>query len=91
MALSRLSFAIVRPMRRAGSRNSGVSASDSAVICHEMLIITANVSASVTRLPTTPESVSENARCAPMTSLPRRLTRAPVLVLVKNATGIRWT
>ena len=26
-----------------------------------------------------------------MTSLPKRLTRAPVRVLVKNAMGIRWT
>ena len=45
----------------------------------------------MTRFDTTPESVSENARCAPMTSLPSRLTSAPVRVLVKNATGIRWT
>ncbi len=40
---------------------------------------------------TTPESVSLKARCAPMTSLLSRLTRAPVLVRVKKATGIRWT
>ena len=91
MAPSRVSFAMVRPIRRAGSRNSGVSSSDSTVICHEMLSITASVSTSVTRLPTTPESVSEKARCAPITSLPSRLTRAPVRVLVKNATGIRCT
>ena len=38
-----------------------------------------------------PERVSLNARCAPITSLFRRLTRAPVRVRVKNATGIRCT
>jgi hypothetical protein len=89
IALSRLNVAMVRPMRRAGSRNSGVNTRDSAVSCHEMLSITVSVSASVTRLPTTPDSVSEKARWAPMTSLPSRLTSAPVRVLVKNATGIR--
>ena len=56
-----------------------------------MRSITASVSVRVTRLVTTPDSVSENARCAPITSLPSRLTRAPVRVLVKNATGIRCT
>ena len=88
---SRDSRAIVAPIRRAGIRNSGISASDSSVICHEMLSITASVSVRVTRLVTTPDSVSENARCAPITSLPSRLTSAPVRVLVKNATGIRCT
>ena len=83
--------AIVRPIRRAGSRNSGVSSNDSTVICQEMVSITTSVSVSVTRFDTTPESVSENARCAPMTSLPSLLTSAPVRVRVKNATGIRWT
>ena len=39
----------------------------------------------------TPENVSEKARCAPFTSLPSLLTRAPVRVRVKNATGIRCT
>ena len=46
---------------------------------------------SVTKLDTTPDSVSENARCAPITSLPSRLTSAPVRVRVKNATGMRCT
>jgi hypothetical protein len=53
--------------------------------------ITPTVSASVTTLPTTPDSVSLNARCAPMTSLLSRLTSAPVRVRVKNATGWRCT
>ena len=39
-------------------------------------------------LVTTPGSAEVNARCAPMTSLFRRLTSAPVRVRVKNATGI---
>ena len=42
-------------------------------------------------LPTTPESVSEKARWAPITSLLSRLTSAPVRVRVKNAMGIRCT
>ena len=80
---------MVEPIRRAGSRNSGVSSNARRVICQEMPSITANVKVSVTRLDTTPDKVSENARCAPITSLPSRLTNAPVRVLVKNATGIR--
>ena len=91
MAASRESRAIDAPMRRAGIRKSGIRASDSSVICHEMLSITTKVNVSVTRLDTTPDNVSENARCAPNTSLPSRLTSAPVLVRVKNATGMRWT
>ena len=82
---------MVRPIRRAGTRNSGVSSSDSRVICQEMPIITASVNVSVTTLETTPDSVSEKARCAPITSLPNRLTSAPVRVRVKNATGILCT
>ena len=43
------------------------------------------------RLETTPDSVQVKARWAPITSLLSRLTRAPVRVRVKNATGIRCT
>ena len=53
--------------------------------------MTTSVSVSVTMLVTTPENVSEKARCAPITSLPSLLTSAPVRVRVKNATGIRCT
>jgi hypothetical protein len=91
IAASRDNRAIVAPMRRAGRMNSGTSTSDSSVICHEIDSITAMVNVKVTMLATTPDSVSENARCAPITSLPRRLTNAPVRVRVKNATGMRWT
>ena len=61
------------------------------MICHEIRSITASVSVNVTMFVTTPDSVSEKARCAPITSLPSRLTSAPVRVRVKNATGIRCT
>ena len=82
---------MVRPIHRAGSRNSGIRTSDSSVTCQEILSMTTRVSVRVTTLVTTPEKVSEKARCAPITSLPSRLTRAPVRVRVKNATGIRCT
>jgi hypothetical protein len=71
--------------------NSGSMTSESAVICHESVNMTAAVSTSWITLLTTPESVDVNARCAPSTSLLRRLTRAPVCVRVKNCSGIRWT
>ena len=91
MAASRDNRAMVRPIHRAGSRNSGIRTSDSSVTCHEILSMTTRVSVSVTTLVITPEKVSEKARCAPITSLPSLLTRAPVRVRVKNATGIRCT
>ncbi len=88
---SRWSAAIRAPIRRAGSTNTGRSTRASRVICHEMPSITASVSSRVTVLATTPERVLLNARWAPITSLLRRLTSAPVRVRVKKATGIRWT
>ncbi len=42
-------------------------------------------------LETTEDSVEVNACWAPTTSVFSRLTRAPVWVRVKNATGIRCT
>lgn len=53
--------------------------------------MTPRVSSSVTTLLTTPDRVLLKARWAPMTSLLRRLTSAPVRVRVKNATGMRCT
>jgi hypothetical protein len=91
IAASRDSRAIAAPIRRAGRTNSGINTNDSRVICQEIDNITASVRVNVTTFDTTPDSVSENARCAPITSLPRRLTNAPVRVRVKNATGIRCT
>ena len=67
-----------RPIRRAGSTNSGTITSDSRVICQESAIITPAVSTRPITLDTTPDSVEVNARWAPMTSLLSRLTRAPV-------------
>jgi hypothetical protein len=90
-AASRCKAASRRPMSRAGTTNTGSSTSASSVTCQEMLSMTARVSVSVTRLPATPDSVSLNARWAPITSLLRRLTSAPVRVRVKNATGMRCT
>jgi hypothetical protein len=71
--------------------NTGSSTSDSAVICHERVSITAAVSTSWMTLLTTPDSVLVNARWAPMTSLFSRLTSAPVWVREKNCTGMRCT
>ncbi len=53
--------------------------------------IIATASSRVTRLLTTPDRVLLKARWAPMTSLLRRETSAPVRVRVKNATGMRCT
>jgi hypothetical protein len=80
-----------RPTRRAGTMNTGSSTSDSAVICQESVNMTAAVSTSWITLLTTPDSVDVNARWAPITSLLRRLTSAPVWVRVKNCSGMRWT
>ena len=91
LAASRSSRASLVPIRRAGSTKTGSSTSASRVICQEMPSITISVSTSVTRLPTTPDRVSLNARCAPITSLFSRLTSAPVRVRVKNAIGIFCT
>ena len=90
-AASRCRRASRRPMRRAGSTNTGNRISASRLICQEIPIITTSVRASVTTLLTTPDNVVLNARWAPMTSLLRRLTRAPVRVRVKKAIGIRCT
>ncbi|STX07275.1 Uncharacterised protein [Kocuria rosea] len=78
-------------MARAGTRKIGSSSTDSAVTCHEIETMTTTVRIRETMLLTTPESVLENARWAPMTSLLSRETRAPVRVRVKKAIGIRCT
>lgn len=90
-AASRCMRAMRRPMRRAGSTNTGSSTRASRVICQDRVSITARVSSRVTTLLTTPERVLLKARWAPMTSLLRRETSAPVRVRVKNATGMRCT
>ncbi len=49
------------------------------------------VVSSTTRFDTTEPNVPVRARCAPITSLFMRDTRAPVCARVKNATGSLWT
>ncbi len=90
-AASRWMPARRRPIRRAGTTNTGSSTRASRVTCQEIPSITTRVSTSVTRLPTTPDRVVLNARWAPITSLLSRLTSAPVRVRLKKATGIRCT
>ena len=90
-AASRSRCAKRAPMRRAGMTNTGSRIRASAVIDHDSRSITARVSTRAMRLLTTPDRVQVNARWAPITSLLSRLTRAPVRVRVKNATGICWT
>ena len=79
-----------RPIRRAGSRNSGSITSATSVICQDSVNIAASVRVSVNTLPTMLVSVEVKTCCAPSTSLFRRLTSAPVCVRVKNGMGIRW-
>ena len=79
------------PIRRAGSTNNGSSTSASPVICQDRENMTPAVSTRLTTLETTPDRVEVKACCAPLTSLFSRLTRAPVWVRVKKASGMRWT
>ena len=79
------------PIRRAGITKIGSSTRASRVIGQEMVSIAIRARISETTLPTTPDSVSEKARWAPITSLFSRLTRAPVRVRVKKAIGICCT
>ena len=74
-------------MKRAGTKKIGRSSIDNTVTCHEIATMTPAVSASDTRFVTTPDSVLEKARCAPITSLLSREISAPVRVRLKNATG----
>ncbi|CAM5406750.1 hypothetical protein SHIRM173S_12641 [Streptomyces hirsutus] len=90
-AASRCIPAMRRPMRRAGITNTGSRTRASRVIRQDRVSITARASTSVTTLPTTVDRVLLKARWAPITSLLRRETSAPVRVRVKNATGIRCT
>lgn len=90
-AASRRRAAMRRPVRRAGRTKRGSRTRASRVTCQERPIMTTKARTSVATLETMPARVSLKARWAPMTSLLRRLTRAPVRVRVKKATGIRWT
>ena len=78
-----------RPTKWAGTRNTGTSKRAASVICQLRKSMAAITITTVTRLPTTFDSRSVKACWAPITSLFRRLTRAPVWVRVKKASGIR--
>ena len=80
-----------RPTRLAGRMNSGSTTSDSSVSRHSRRAMATSVVTNVMMLETTDPIVPVRARWAPMTSVFRRLVRAPVWVRVKNATGMRWT
>gem|GEM_PF-1984715 len=90
-AASRRRSASREPIRRAGIRKIGNRIIASTVTCQDVPSITIMVRTRATTLLTTPDRVPAKADCAPMTSLLRRLTRAPVRVRVKNAMGIFWT
>ena len=90
-AASRSSDPTRAPTRRAGMRNNGSSTTVISVIGHDRPAMTTKVSTRAMTLVTTPDSAEVNARWAPITSLFRRLTSAPVRVRVKKATGIRCT
>ncbi len=62
-------------------------ASEARVICHDCEAMAAMTTTTVTRLLSTPDTSTVNARWAPMTSLFSRVTSEPVWVRVKNAMG----
>ena len=84
-------LASLRPINRAGTRKNGTSARAPRVRGQDSSAIATMISTSVMALLTTLDSTDVNACCAPMTSLPSRVTRAPVCARVKKATGWRRT
>ena len=80
-----------RPTRRAGSTNTGRITTASRVSRHSSTNMKTSVTLRVMTLPTPAPSVPVKARWAPITSLLRRLTRVPVWVRVKKASGMRCT
>ncbi len=80
-----------RPTQRLASSRSGKVSRHSTVTCQ----LSASISTPTTTTPMTLETVLDStevkARCAPMTSLLSRETRAPVCVRVKKARDIRCT
>ena len=88
---SRVSACSLRPIHRAGRRNSGTSTSDTTVTCQDSANMAMSTIVTEIRLPSTPPRVEVNACCAPMTSLLSREMSAPVCARVKNATDCRCT
>ena len=79
------------PTRRAGITKTGSRTMARRVMSHDRRAITTTVRPRAMTLVTTPDRAEVNARWAPMTSLLRRLTSAPVWVRVKKAMGMRCT
>jgi len=79
-----------RPTMRAGIKKTGRRTKAAKVMGQLKKNIVPSTMMTVTTLPTTFESRSVKACCAPITSLLRRLTSAPVWVRVKKANGICW-
>jgi hypothetical protein len=82
---------IWRPTQREASSNSGKRARHARVTFQLSANIVTPTTTTLIRFETVLDSVEVNARCAPITSLFRRETSAPVWVRVKNAKDIRWT
>ncbi len=72
-------------------RRIGNISRQSSVTCQLSANIAMPTTTTEMALDTVPDSVDVKARWAPMTSLLRRETRAPVWVRVKKARDCRWT
>jgi hypothetical protein len=82
----------VRPTRPVSQTNSGVSASDSTVSCHESSSNAMTVLIRVTAFDKIVLAVSVMTDCRPPTSLASRLWMSPVRVAVKKRSDrlCRW-
>ena len=89
--LSRCTPARRRPRYLAGTRNSGIAASEARVSCHDRANIALSTAATLTALATSDCSTEVMAFCAPTTSVLSLLISDPVWVRVKNASGMRCT
>lgn len=88
---SRLTACSRLPTHLAGSTKIGSSSSAIRVTCQDSTSIVISTRTRLITLDTTEDSVVVSARCAPITSLFRRLISEPVWARMKNATGCRWT
>ena len=88
---SRVSPASLVLTRREVTNSRGNSSRHNRVTCQLSASIAMPTTTTEMALETVPDSVEVNARWAPITSLLRRETRAPVWVRVKNARDWRCT
>ena len=79
------------PTQRDEMNKMGNVARHSSVTCQLSANITTPTKTTLITLETVDDNVEVNARCAPITSLLSRDTRAPVWVRVKNANDMRCT